>query len=585
VALIRLDVERRPLLGGVAFGEVGAYEELRGEAEFAVDPTHPLNAPIVDLDLAPRDADGRVHFSADIRILRPVDARRGNGGIYLDVVNRGTSIFPRMLEPGPMGPTTGISEGFLMRRGFTVVSCGWQHDVPRGGERFGLTAPEALVSDTGGPIEGDVTVSFQPDAATDTLSLDATTYRPLDPASATLTERDGPSDASRVVPRAEWFFTDELRGVEYAGTFAPGRIYDLTFRTAGAPVTGVGFLALRDVLAYLRKTEAARFAIALGASQSGRLLRQMVYLGMCEGEDGGLVLDGVLAVAAGARMTEANWRYGQPGAQGPTSAVFPHTDLSQTDAQSGRIDGLQRRAETRNLVPRVIHLNTSSEYCSSAAIEHLSAALSHLTVDGTRDVAVPDNVRIYLCASTQHAPSALPLAQYEPTLGSHWPNTIDYKPFVRACVDNLTAWVTRDEPAPPSAYPRLDDGTLDAEGLRSAVDADGNELAGLRHPDVVVPLATYTGFNPRRPEAGGPERVLRATGSTLPLSPSAIAERYPSREAFLTQVRAAAEGLAQQRYLLQKDVDSVVAASAQRWDEFVALPTESPIGWALTGGR
>src|SRR5207245_7073033 len=78
----------------------------------------------------------------------------------------------------------------------------------------------------------------------------------------------------------------------------------------------------------------------------------MVHLGMCEDEGGHLVLDGVLAIAAGARMTEANWRFGQPSAQGPKSAVFPFTDATQVDPVSGQTDGLLRRALQRGKVPR-----------------------------------------------------------------------------------------------------------------------------------------------------------------------------------------------------------------------------------------
>jgi hypothetical protein len=464
MALIRLDLQRRPLLDGAAFGDVGAYHELRGEAEFAVDPDHPLNQVILDLDREPRDADGRVHFSADVRLLQPADPSRGNRGLFLDVVNRGRSVFAHMLEPGPMTPSTGITRGFLLRRGFTIISCGWQHDIPRGGQLFGLSAP----------------------------------------------------------------FAQEF----------------------GAPVTGVGFMALRDLVACLRDDGNGHdFAIALGASQSGRLLRQMVYLGMCESEDGHLTLDGVLAIAAGARMTEANLRFGEPSSNGPRSSVPPFTDA-----------GLLQRARERERLPKVFHLNTSSEYCSSAALEHVSAAMCHAAVDTRCDIDVPDNVRIYLCASTQHAPAALDARP--DGRGMYPPNTIDYKPFVRAAVDNLTRWVTDGTPPPPSAYPRFADGTLTPE-LRPAVDADGNEVAGLRHPDVAVPLGTYRGWNP---SAEDPKVLVRALGATIAFAPAEIWRRYGSREHFLAQIRAAADALAADRYVLAEDVDDVLTESARRWE-------------------
>jgi hypothetical protein len=453
MALIRLETATRAFQEGRTFGRAGAYEELRGEAEFAVDPRHPLSQVITDLDLAPRDAAGRVHFTADVRILQPADQTRGNGGLFLDVVNRGTSIFTRMLEPGPMGPSTGVTEGFLLRRGFTVVTCGWQYDVPRGNSSFGLSAP----------------------------------------------------------------------------------------------VAGCGFLALRDLVSNLRQTSRLHFALALGASQSGRLLRHMVYLGACEDEPGQLALDGVLAVAAGARMTEANLRDGEPSSNGPKSSAFPYTDAE-----------ILLRAEARAKVPRVVHLNTSSEYCSSAAIEHVSAALCHISADRSADLEMPDNVRMYLCASTQHAP--WPLDAPSDGRGVYAPNTIDYKPFVRAAVDRLTYWITRGTPPPPSVYPRFADGTLTPE-LRAAVDADGNELGGLRHPDVAVPLATYTGWNP---SAEDPRVLVRALGSTIPFTPETIAHRYPNRTDFLECVRQAGAALARDGYLLEEDVEPIVSTSATR---------------------
>jgi Alpha/beta hydrolase domain len=538
VTLFRLDLHP-PLV----FSEAATCQE--GQAEFAVLPEDPANAPIVDLDLAPRDSQGRVHFTADVRILRPIGTSAR--GLFLDVPNRGASIFARMLEPGPMGPATQISEGFLLRRGFSIVTCGWQHDVPRGNGRFGLSAPSGLKD--GQPLVGPVTTTSQIDGPTDVLAPDSN-YVPFDLDSATLTQRADPDDPPILVPRDQWTLTADGHA-HYA--FVPGNTYALTYTAVGAPVTGVGFLALRDLVACLRERDQLQFAIAMGASQTGRLLRQMVDLGLCADESGRLEIDGMLAVAAGARFADVNRRFGQPSSQEPTLVSPVDAGLFSTPA------------------PKLMLLNTSSEYCSSSSPKHLSAALSHLTAYTSADLDVPDNLRIYLCASTQHAPSPLPFGSGDGPArrGVNPPNTIDYKPFVRACVDNLTRWVVDGVEPPPSVYPRLDDGTLSAE-LRSVVDADGNEVAGIRHPDVSVPLGTYLGWNPRHPATGAPQLPMRAMGSTIPFSADAIAARYGTRDAFLTQIRIAAEALAAQRYVLSEDIPAIVSASANRWDLFTS---------------
>jgi hypothetical protein len=135
MAVTALEIKtRQPFAGGRDFGSVGHYIQLDGTAYFAVDPAHPLNSCITDIQLAPRDADGRVHFSADIRILAPEDPRRGNHRLLFDVPNRGNRLalatFNRVPRPiNPSAPTD-VGDGFLMRRGYTVVWCGWQHDVP-----------------------------------------------------------------------------------------------------------------------------------------------------------------------------------------------------------------------------------------------------------------------------------------------------------------------------------------------------------------------------------------------------------------------------------------------------------------------
>jgi hypothetical protein len=110
------------------------------------------------------------------------------------------------------------------------------------------------------------------------------------------------------------------------------------------------------------------------------------------------------------------------------------------------------------------------------------------------------------------------------------------------------------------------------------VDADGNELAGIRLPDVSVPLATYTGWNFRRPEIGGTHLVVSLLGSYVPLPRSAgeresrrdprlsIEERYPDRAAYVARITDAAVSLVRDRYLLAEDLVWVVRRATDHWD-------------------
>jgi len=143
---------RRPLADGMAFGAAGPYEELKGRLQFAIDPAHPANQRITDVDLAPRNAAGRVEFAADVSILLPVDRARCSGRVMLDVVNRGNTVavpnFNHATRPvfGPgsdPNPPIDTGDGFLMRRGWAVISCGWQVDVPELAGLFRLHGPEA----------------------------------------------------------------------------------------------------------------------------------------------------------------------------------------------------------------------------------------------------------------------------------------------------------------------------------------------------------------------------------------------------------------------------------------------------------
>src|SRR5580693_4049412 len=127
--IVRVEISsRQDVLGGKAFGEAGAYEKLVGKVYYAVAPENPHNRIIADLDKAPRNSQGKVEFSADVFILRPKDAARGNGVLLFDLVNRGRMQLLNIFNhgAGSADPATEaeFGDGFLMRQGYTLVSIG-----------------------------------------------------------------------------------------------------------------------------------------------------------------------------------------------------------------------------------------------------------------------------------------------------------------------------------------------------------------------------------------------------------------------------------------------------------------------------
>ena len=414
------------------------------------------------------------------------------------------------------------------------------------------------------------------------------------------------------------------------GGFQAGRIYDLIYAPAALPVAGAGLLALRDFGAWLRRSPDSPVAgrvdhfLLEGQSQTGRALRHFLWLGLNADESGRPVYDGVLAHIAGARRGEFNQRHAQPSVQ-PTPG-FGH--LPPFDDA-----GLLERQRHAGGVPRIMFTDTSSEYWRG------DASLTHLDGDAGGDLDPPPEVRRYLFASTQHGPGMPPFARLS-IFGSHGANCfnlVDYRPLYRAALMNLLAWVADRREPPPSSVPRVDGGTaaerqavLDAlaaipalalpaagelpslhpldlgagasRGIGTwparvtgparpcrvaAVDADGNERAGVAMPDVTVPVATHTGFNPRHPESGGAGQILEYMGSTLPFPvdedarratgdprPS-IAARYRDRDDYLARVREAADRLVAQHWLLPEDVAVCVDIAGARYDACLAgTPTD-----------
>ncbi len=624
-AVTGLEVSTRAtVLGGQPFGAAGAYEKIAGTIRFSADPDHPLHRAITDIGLAPRNAAGRVEFSGDFYLLKPVDMRKGNRRLLLDVANRGRKVALGMFNSTPRAPDPStpadFGNGFLMRHGYTVAWVGWQHDVPRRDGLMALDAPRAR------GVTGFVRCELRPNNRVEKLPLADRYHIPypaldLADSEARVTVREHAAAPTVELPRSAWRFPDPGH-IELKGGFTPGAIYDIVYRSADPPLVGLGFLAVRDTAAWLRWAPAAsgnpcagalERACLFGVSQSGRFLRHLLHLGLDEDEQGRIVFDAVIPHVAGARRGEFNLRFGQPSLNAVEAAgsLPPFSDGEQL-----------ARIRKRGRVPRIFAINTSAEYWRG------DASLIHTDTDGRCDIEPPDVMRTYLFAGTQHTPGGLPPPAEDPNTGSRGLqrfNVVDYAPLLRAALVNLDRWVSEGVEPPASAFPRLSDGTaIAAEAKASffsglpgvrfpdrihrpapldfgpgmdrgipaypakagapyrtyvpAVDADGNEIAGIRPAELLVPLATYTGWNPRHPDQGAPGDLMSMMGSTLafPLTRAerehsgdpraSIAERYPSRAAYLERVREATQKLVAARHVLAEDVEAIVARAGRLWD-------------------
>ena len=638
MGVVRLDMTRRePVLDGAAFKGTGgtgsAYEKIEGVLHFSSDPAARPNEPIADLGLAPRNARGLVEYSADFYLLRPLDG--GRHRLLLDVPNRGRKIALGMFNSTPRSndPTSreDFGNGFLMRHGYTVAWIGWQPDVPRRDGMMAMTVPRVP------GVSERMRCEFRPNARVDMLPLADRYHIPhpvarLDDPEAELHVREHADAPAVTVPRSAWRFPD-TGSIALDGGFQPGRIYDCYYRAQDPPVVGLGFTAVRDTASFLRWGTAAEGnpcagtidrSYVFGVSQSGRFLRHLLYLGLDEDEAGRFVWDAVIPHVAGARRGEFNCRFGQPSlnAVHAVGSLFPFTDGEQDDPVTGQRDALLRRLAGRAKPPRIFTINTSAEYWRG------DGSLVHTDVGGTRDVTPPAHVRQYLFAGSQHTPGALPPPAADPNTGGrgfHPFSVVDYSPLLRAALVNLDRWVAEDLEPPPSAVPRLADGTaVAAETIRevyagipgarfpdhvqrpqrlhfgpaverglatlppklgapfvtfvSAVDGDGNERAGIRPPELRVPLATFMGWNPRHPDQGAPGDIMAMMGSTLAFARTApdrgrtgdprasIEERYTNREGYLARVRQDAGAMVAARQLLAEDVDAVVERAGALWD-------------------
>lgn len=653
--VIDFDVKtQRVLADGKSWGTSGPYEELLGSLHFAVDPLNEANARITDIDLAPRNRDGVVEFTADVSIILPVDRSRGSGKLLLDVVNRGNRVglpvfnsAPRkIIDPDtPADYDVDLGNGFLMRQGYTVVACGWQMDAPK---RQALITLQGHVVDG---MTGRVYTQLQSQTNTQNFLLSDKGHQAYPAAdmreiNASMEVRDMPDTKAYEVPREDWCFGRIDQDGKYIPDpdyicsqkgFVKGRLYQITYTTNWAPILGLSFTALRDSVSWLkyghngarRPIENIKRAYAYGLSQTGRYLRTYIYNDFNRDESGREALDGMIANVGGGMRGEFNQRLGQNSKDrnNMMTHLFPFAGTPQTDLETEETDSLHRRIDERGSQIKVMYTNSSAEYYRG------DASLIHTDPEGSRDIAESSNSRIYHFSCTQHGTGNWPPTDTTESIegvsrSQNIRNIIDYSPLLRACLANLDEWVRKGIEPPMSSHPRLDDGTaVPAQIIRKtfeqipnanypariaiphrrdyalkdeveqiqkmppsvgkefgtllpAVDQDGNEIPGIRLPEVAVPIGTYTGWTLRHKDIGGDTQLLMYAGATIPFAftqaersatgdprPS-IAERYNSKQDYLDRVRTAAQNLTTHRYLLEEDIDYCVEEADKFWDYF-----------------
>jgi hypothetical protein len=615
--LLRVElVERADVADGRAFGAAGPYERIRARAHFAVDPAHAANRDIADIALAAPNEAGRVEFSSDLSVLKPRDPAKGNHIVLFEAPNRGgrglMGVFNRARASGGE-----FGDGLLLEQGYTLVWVGWQHDVPDRAGALRLHAPVAK------GVEGWVRSEFSASSRADGFPLadsNHIAYPVADAAKARVTVRDGMSGLRSELPPQKWSIEGGM--VKVAGGLEPGRIYEIIYPSRDPALAGLGMAAIRDTISFLRygrnnvtllgdQRRHIKHTLAYGSSQSGMALRALLLGGFNADEAGRRVFDGIWAHIAGGRRSSFH-RFAQPSrTAGPhrnstfsRTDTFPFTDAQTRDAETQARGGLLERYSSET-VPKIFYTNSAYEYWGSGA------SLIHTTPDGREDVAPPATARIYLMAGGQHGPAGFP-PQADGT--RYAPNPNAYTVTLRALLEAMRRWVVEGVEPPASVYPRLADGTLTAfegwkfpripgvdapKGLHAfvradyateppragkpfvtlvpQVDADGNDLGGIRTPELTHPLATYTGWNLRDAKIGAAGDLAANLGSYLPFARTkaereatgdprrSIEERYESGEKYAGLIRAAAMEMVKQRLLLERDVELVVKAAEARW--------------------
>jgi len=612
-----------PAFEGRSFGSVGPYVKVTARATIAVDPADPRNAVIADIDRAPRNAQGKVEATADVILLKPADPQRGNGTLFVDILNRGRLLAPHLFDEAKQpGATEAVKAGdagigFLHGQGYTMAWIGWQADIPSQPNQLALAVPS--LKGVTGPARDEFLFDHLRSPATVTLSAPI-----VDPASLAVTVR-ARWDAPRQKPQGLSIRATGPQTVEItrpATGFDAGALYEVTWTARDPGVFGLGFAATRDVASFLRRDgttanplavagrSTVQHAIAFGISQSGRYLRDYLYFGFNEDLAGGMVFDGVWPHVAGGRRMATNYRFGQPSRnarhpQDPAwqADLFPFAYQTLVDPLSGRRDGLLQRCRLNATCPKIFHSDSEHEWWASRA------SLNVTDLSGNH-LDLPPDVRMYMIAGSPHDSQPGEKMRSAPTMALPV-NPMHAGAPMRALLTALQAWITTGVEPPASRVPMRAHGTLveAADAVPRTIpglpytsihtgaaftdttvfppkilgmypvfvpraDNDGMAIAGIRMLPLSVPKATYTGWNPRA-EGYGAGTLFPLQGAVVPFAATkaereakrdprlSLAERYADNAAYVDAVRKAAARMVAERLMLPQDAERAVEAASQ----------------------
>src|SRR6202162_3203943 len=145
VTKIQITSKQSPTFGGYAFEGIGAYEKIVGKAFGELDPKDAKNAVIVDIQLAPKNADGKVEYAFDFYILKPIDLSKGNHKVMYEPPNRGRKTHAALNRgaggnaPGSVTDPNILANTFLLPRGYTLVWSGWDYAAGTGAANVNTT--------------------------------------------------------------------------------------------------------------------------------------------------------------------------------------------------------------------------------------------------------------------------------------------------------------------------------------------------------------------------------------------------------------------------------------------------------------